>query len=68
MENLKGDKDIIFLLVGKIKDINLKNEKNAVIENNKKLEKLFLNKFGEKREIIYFENLKKIKAIFTNNI
>ena len=67
MENLIRDKEVIFLLVGKIKDINLKNDKNIVEENDKKLEKFFLSKFGEKSEIIYFENMKKIKAILSNN-
>ena len=67
MENLIGDKDNIFLLVGKKKDINLQDEKNILDEDGQKLEKLFLNKFGEKSEIIYFENMKKIKAILSNN-
>ena len=67
MKNLIRDKEVIFLLVGKIKDINLKNDKNIVEENDKKLEKFFLSKFGEKSEIIYFENMKKIKTILSNN-
>ena len=57
---LSGDKITIFLLIGKIKKMNLKND-----ENN--LGKLILSKFGEKSEIIYFENMNKIKVILSNN-
>ena len=58
--NLSGDKDTIFLLIGKIKKINIKNE-----ENN--LEKLILSKFGEKSQLIYFENINETKSILSNN-
>ena len=57
---LSGDKITIFLLIGKIKKMNLKND-----ENN--LGKLILSKFGVKSEIIYFENMNKIKVILSNN-
>ena len=59
MGNLRGDKDSILLLIGKIKQMNLKNEKNE-------LEKIILSKFGEKSEVIYFENINKLKTILSN--
>ena len=58
---LRGDLDAIFLLVGK------NRRKNITIENYKKIEELILDKFGEKSEIIDFENMKKIKSILSNN-
>ena len=62
MENLIGDKNVIFLLIGKIKKQNLNNE-----NNNINLENLIVKKFGVKSEIIGFENMKKIKTILSNN-
>ena len=58
-ENLKKDEDVIFLLVGKNKNINMKNIAN--------IDNLILNKFGAKSEVIYFENTKRIKTILFNN-
>ena len=58
---LKGDKSIVFLLVGKNKNLHSPHE------IDKTFEKLILNKFGEKSEIINFENMKKIKTILSNN-
>ena len=49
MENLIGDKNVIFLLIGKIKKQNLNNE-----NNNINLENLIVKKFGVKSEIIGF--------------
>ena len=63
---LKGDERSILLLVGKNKNLNLKKEKYNNFEN-KKFEKLIVDKFGEKSEIIYFENMKKIKTILYSN-
>ena len=68
IESLIGNKDIIFLLIGKIKNKNLNNEKNDTSPNENNLENLILSKFAEKSELIYFENMKKIKDILTNNI
>ena len=62
MEDLIGDKNIIFLLIGKTKKNNLNNENNDII-----LENLIVKKFGVKSEIIEFENMKKIKTILSNN-
>ena len=67
LNNIYGDKRIIFLFVGKAKILYIKNEKNNNVEINKKLEKIILNKFNEKSEVIYFENMKKIKSILSNN-
>ena len=67
MENLIRDKEIIFLLVGKIKNNKLSNEKSYNISEENNSEKLILSKFGEKSEIIDFENMKKIKTILSNN-
>ena len=68
-ENLKEDKEIIFLLVGKNKKFNLKKEieNNNIFITNNNIEELIINKFNEKSEIINFENMKKIKTILSNN-
>ena len=58
-ENLKKDEDVIFLLVGKSKNVNMKNDAN--------IDNLILNKFGAKSEVIDFENTKRIKTILFNN-
>ena len=59
--NLKEDKKVIFLLVGK-------NNKNEIDNNiNNDIEKLIINKFGSKSETIEFENMKKIKTILSKN-
>ena len=65
--NIIGDKNIIILLVGKNKRLNLKNEKNKLIRNNKIIEQTILSKYSEKSEVIEFENMKKIKTILSNN-
>ena len=67
LDNLKEDKGVIFLLIGKNKKLNLKHEKHNWIENDKKVEEFILYNFGEKSEVIYFENMKKIKTILSNN-
>ena len=67
VENLIGDKDIIFLLIGKVKNKNLNNEKNNITSNENTLEDLILSKFSEDSEIIYFEDIKRIKTIISNN-
>ena len=59
MNDLCVNKGIIFILVGKIENTNIKGKKS-------KLEELIINKFGEKSEIIYFENINKIKTILSN--
>ena len=66
-ENLIGDKEIILLLVGKYKELEVKKEKDNFIENEKIIEDMILRKFGEKSEVINFENMKKIKTILSNN-
>ena len=68
LTNLNENNDTNFLLVGKNKDIDL--DQNLSNENDKliKLDELILNKFGKKSEIIYFENMEKIKSILSNNI
>ena len=66
-ENLEDDKDVIFLLVGENEKTNLEKKKDINNINNKYFEELILNKFGEKIELIYFENMKKIKTILSNN-
>ena len=58
INKIKGGKRTIFLLVGKNKKLN--KEKN-------KLEEIILFKFGDRSEIINFENMKKIKTILSNN-
>ena len=65
-EKLNEEKETILLLAGRNKKRNLKNENTSFIDF-KNIEKLFLNKFGDKSEIIDYENMKKIKAILSNN-
>ena len=60
MKIIKGNNETIFLLVGKNKKLNLIKEINQ-------FEKAILNKFGDKSQIINFENMKKIKTILSNN-
>ena len=64
IKNIIGDKDSTILLVGKIKELNLNDEKN---KKDKIIEKIILSKYSEKSEIIEFENMKKIKTILSNN-
>ena len=67
-EKLNGSKFIILLLVGKKKNSKLQKDIiNNNIENIKDIEDLILGKFGEKSEVIPFENMKKIKTILSNN-
>jgi hypothetical protein len=68
LEKVKGDIGSIIILVGKNKKINLRKGRNSVINNDKKFEEIILNKYEEKSEVIYFENMKKIKTILSNNI
>ena len=62
-DDIKGDKNSILLVVGKNKD-NEHSKNNEFIND---VEKLILSKYGFKSEIIYFENMKKIKTILSNN-
>ena len=64
-KKLKCNENIIFLSVGKNKNSNIKKDKNNIYDSF--LEKIIMEKFGEKSEIIYFENMKKIKSILSNN-
>ena len=67
--NLNGEKEIIFLLAGKNKERDIKYNKNKSIDSNEdiKINKLIINKFGERSEIIDYENMKKIKTILSSN-
>ena len=56
--DLKKDKKIHFLLVGKIG--NEENENNIY-------QKVLLNYFGSKSEMIPYDNMKKIKSILSGN-
>jgi hypothetical protein len=69
-KNIENDKDIIFLLVGKNKSKDLQKDKNNLIDDSideKKKMKSITKKFGERSEIIDFENMKKIKTILSSN-
>ena len=63
IDDIKGDKISILLMVGKNK-INEHSKNNEYINN---IEELILSKYGIKSEVIYFENMKKIKTILSNN-
>ena len=67
---LKENKEVIFLLVGKNKVYKNENNNNILDELNdedKYIIKLIINKFGDKSEIINFENMTKIKNILSHN-
>ena len=69
-ENLEEEKDIIFLLVGKNKSKDFLKDKEINIEDDmeeKKMKRIINKKFGERSEIIDFENMKKIKTILSSN-
>ena len=66
-ENLIWNKDVTLLLIGKSNQLNLKKDKTNLIDNDKNVEDLFLNKFGDKSEVIFIENMKKIKSILSNS-
>ena len=63
---LKSNKEAIFLLVGKHKNIY---EENDIISNNEYnfIKKYIINKFRDESKIINFENMTKIKTILSHN-
>ena len=67
--NLKEEKDITFLLVGKNKGNHVKINKSRIFDSNeeKKMMKKIVEKFGDRSELIDFENMKKIQNILSNN-
>ena len=65
-EKLDENKQFIFLFVGKNKKMEIKSS-STNDSKVKKLEEIILNKFGKDSEIIYFENMLKIKTILSNN-
>jgi hypothetical protein len=65
-DKLLNNKEVIFLLFGKNKELNNEND---LVNEDKYILNLIRNKFGEKSEIIYYENIAKIKSILSfNNI
>ena len=58
--NLKINKDVNFILAGK-------NNMNIIQDDNKKLLEFIEEKFGEKSELIDFENMKRIQTILASN-
>ena len=64
-EKLTSDREIHFLLVGK----HTKNdsEKSSEEKEEKRMNEILFEKFGNKSELIDFENMKKIKTILSNN-
>ena len=58
--------EISFILIGKIKEKDTKNKSSKLNEENK-ISNFIKEKFGDKSEIINFENMKKIKDILSNN-
>jgi len=67
--NINKDKEIHFILAGINIKRNLNNEKEFSIfdEDGIKLNEIIVDKFGDKSEVIVFENMKKIKSILSNN-
>ena len=69
-KKLDEEKNVIFLLVGKNKRKDFEKDKDILIEEineEKNIIKLIFNKFNKKSELIYFENMKKIKTILSSN-
>ena len=67
---LKQNKESILLLVGKNKIFKYTNNNNSIDENERENENIIefiMNKFGEKSEIINFENMTKIKTVLSYN-
>ena len=65
-ENLSGDREIHFLLVGKNRMRN-ETEKNLDEDDEKRLYDILSENFGDKSELIDFENMKKIQTILASN-
>ena len=64
LKNINEEKETTFLLVGK----NAKIIENKFdLDEKEKMNKIILDKFGERSEIIDFENMKKIKNILSKN-
>ena len=67
-DKLKENKEVIFILAGKNKNLKRESDEISGINyDNKYFIKLLLNKFGEKSEIIYFDNMTKINSILSCN-
>ena len=68
-EKLGRDSEVHFLLVGKNRIRNLNSEKDKISEeeDEKRMNEIISEKFGEKSELIDFENMKKIQTILSNN-
>ena len=69
-ESLQKDKEVHFLLVGKNKYTNSKSDTENSYddsEEEKKINEIITEKFGDQSELINFENMKKIKTILSNN-
>ena len=68
-EKLCSDSEIHFLLLGKNKLANIKTERDKLSEEEeeKRLNEIIIEKFGEKSELIDFEDMKKIQTILSNN-
>ena len=70
LDNIKEDKNIIFLLVGK-NDLNNDAKRNNNLlddEDENHLKEILMNKYDKKSQIIYYENMKQIKNILSNNV
>ena len=68
-ETLSRDKEVHFLLVGKNRNRNIKNEKEKILEEEdiKRMTEIINEKYGEKSELIDFDNMKKIQTILASN-
>ena len=66
LNKLISNKEAIFLLVGKHKNIYGENDNMSNNEYNF-ITKYIINKFRDKSKIINFENMTKIKTILSHN-
>ena len=64
--NINKDKEINFILAGKSLKRNEKEDSFHEDDENR-LNEIISEKFGDKSELIAFENMKKIKSILSNN-
>ena len=56
-------------MVGKNRNRNIKNDKEKILEeeDEKRMAAIINEKFGEKSELIDFDNMKKIQTILSSN-
>ena len=69
-DKIKKEKEITFLLAGRNKEHEIKNNNNELfhLDEETKISQLIKEKYGERSELISYENMKKIKTMLSSNI